>query len=357
MKIGILTDTHFGIRNDAPVFYDYFKKSVDFFVKSCLDQGVETVLHLGDVYDRRKYVNFMTAYRARKDLIEPLAYNFKEVVLLAGNHDEYYKNTHKVNSLDELVGDRNSNLTILKEAETWTFDDTEILLVPWITESNRDHTSLQIEETQAMVAMGHFEFKGFLEQKGSISSKGLEPSMFEKFSAVYSGHFHHRHRLGNIQYIGAFTEHYWSDYNDPRGFCIFDTETLEMEFIQNPYSMFHMLSYDDEKTKDILQYVENIDTSGFANSFVRVVAVKKNNPYAFDLLVSKIEKAQPYDISLVEDVSTYTETDETTEIDQTEDTPTILTKYIDGLTMGLDNDKLKKTVLGLHKEALALEII
>ena len=32
----------------------------------------------------------------------------------------------------------------------------------------------------------------------------------------------------------------------PRGFHIlFDTETRELEFIQNPYEMFHKIYYDD----------------------------------------------------------------------------------------------------------------
>ena len=41
-----------------------------------------------------------------------------------------------------------------------------------------------------------------------------------------------------------------ADYNDQRGFHIFDTETLDTEFIPNPFSMFHKIYYDDSEDKN-----------------------------------------------------------------------------------------------------------
>ena len=38
---------------------------------------------------------------------------------------------------------------------------------------------------------------------------------------------------------------YWNDAGDIRGFNIFDTETYEMEFIENPYNMFEKVYYED----------------------------------------------------------------------------------------------------------------
>ena len=215
----------------------------------------------------------------------------------------------------------------------------------------------EIRNTNAYVAMGHLEFQGFQEQKGVLSTHGLDPKLFEKFDAVYSGHFHHRHKQGNIEYIGAFAEYTWADYNDDRGFCIFDTDTGEMTFIKNPYSMFHMMVYEDEKDKRILDTIKNMDSSKYANSFVRVIVSNKTNPYAFGVLLEKLEQSQQYDISVVEDVSAFAENEEGSEIDETEDTPTIFNKYIDGLTLGIDNDRLKTTMLSLYKEAITLETI
>ena len=60
----------------------------------------------------------------------------------------------------------------------------------------------------------------------------------------------------------------WADYNDPRGFHIYDTETMETEFIPNPYSMFHKIYYDDEK-------LEYGDLSRYENCYVKIIIQNK----------------------------------------------------------------------------------
>lgn len=356
-KIAMITDTHWGVRNDSPIFLDYFKKCVDeFFLPTIKEQKADFIIHLGDLVDRRKYVNINTAYRLRTDFLEPIDDLGIDMRIIAGNHDEYYKDTHKINALEELVGARYDNIFVHSKPVTKNFDGFEVLLLPWITKDNEVETLEAIKNTTASVVMGHLELEGFEFYKGQVSDHGTaDKRVFDRFHAVYSGHYHHRSSRDNIHYLGAFSEHIWSDYNDPRGFTILDTDTLETTFYRNPFSVFHMVSYDDVKHTDIIEKIQATDYSKYRDTYVKIVCVNKTNPFAFDMLLDKLYKESPADISIVEDVNVFTDTAADDVVDQAQDTVTILDTYISGLSLPVDNDKMKSYMRDVYLEAVTLE--
>jgi DNA repair exonuclease SbcCD nuclease subunit len=349
-KIAIIADTHWGIRNDSSVFYDYFQKSLEFFYDTIEKEEIEYVIHMGDLFDRRKYLNFLTAQRCRTDFLEPLNKLVKEIHIIAGNHDEYYKNTDRINCLDEIVGSRYKHIHIHTNPKDIQIDGFNILLLPWINETNRDESFERINNSKSDVAFGHLEIQGHEFLKGITSTTGSRPDVFSRFDDVFSGHYHHRSSIGNIHYLGAFAEFTWSDYNDDRGFSVFDTDTREMTFYKNPLTMFRMFAYDDKVNPKIHEE----DLSGLANSYVKVV-VKHKTPATFDLFLNKLYDVSPIDITIVEDMNAFLDNDEFSEIDQAEDTPTILDKYIDGLTTTVDPVILKQFMRKVHTEAMSLE--
>ena len=356
-KIAMITDTHFGCRNDNKALHQYFEKSFKWFFNELESRGIRSIYHLGDLYDRRKYINFLTASKSREYFLDEIDRKQYQCHIITGNHDIYWKNTSEINALDELVSGRYNTIFTYKDAtEIPIAPGLDVLLVPWITPENNVRTHDMIRSTKAEIVMGHLELDGFEMFKGMVSDHGEDKSIYDKFDLVFSGHYHHKSSKGNIHYIGAFAEYIWSDYKDPRGFTIFDTDTREFEFIQNPYSIFNIVFYDDEKEKNIMKKIKNTDYSKYTDTFVKVICSTRNDPYAFDLLIEKIHASSPIDVSIVEDMNILIGSDDE-ELDQTQDTPTILSGYIKSLTLPVDNDKMIAYMKEIYKEALTQEYI
>ena len=204
MKIALITDTHFGARNDHSHFNDYFYDFYDNqFFPYLKEHNIKTCIHLGDVMDRRKFVSYKIAQDFRKKFVQPFADQEIDLHMMVGNHDTFYKNTNDVNSLDELIGERYKNVTIYSECQTVEFDGLPIFFIPWINNTNTQHTFNEIEKTKAIIAMGHLEVKGFEMHHGIKSETGWEKNKFQKFDTVYTGHFHKKSDAGHIFYLGT----------------------------------------------------------------------------------------------------------------------------------------------------------
>jgi hypothetical protein len=134
--------------------------------------------------------------------------------------------------------------------------------------------------------------------------------------------------------------------NDPKGFHIFDSETLELEFIENPFRMFHKIYYDDrgKKSEEILN---SIDPQQYVNTYLKVIVNYKTNPIIFDKFVDMLYRVQPAQVNVVEDFNYDFDSSETSEV---EDTLSILNVYVDSMDT-FDKQKVKDILRGLYIEA------
>lgn len=347
MKIALITDTHAGARGESEVFNEYFFKFWEgTFFPYLESNNIKHVIHLGDVVDRQTYITYVIASSWRIRFWNRLRNLGVSVDAIVGNHDapnNKYSNTP--NALIELLQEYD-NLRIFDECSLQHYDGIPIALIPWINKGNYDSTMKFIDKVPASLAMGHLELKGFEMDRGNVSKMGLDRELFKKFEIVMSGHYHHRSTDGHIWYLGNTYEITWADYDDPRGFHVFVTDTRELEFIQNPHRMFHKVFYDDSDDGVVDGPDKDLDMEGRC---VRVIVTKKTNVKVFDTFVDQIRELKPYRLEI--DDQTEVDVTSNAEVSDVKDTLSIINTYVDNSDVTVDKNKLKQVMSDLYKEA------
>ncbi len=344
MKIAIITDTHYGARKGSKHLHDYFELFYkDVFFPSLEEHKITTVVHMGDIFDSRKSIDYQSLEWAKRVVFEPLK-KYK-VYAITGNHDCYYKNTNEINSPELLLKDYPNIKTYSKPNEI-KLGKLKILLLPWINSENYEESKKIIEKTTSKVVMGHLEINGFRATRGHMMEDGMDVRVFDKFQKVYSGHFHTRSEDGKIYYLGNPYEMFWNDVNDPRGFTIFDTETLTHTPINNPYKLFYNVYYEDTNYK-------LFNATEYENKIVKVIVRKKSKPKDFERFIDKLYSAGVQDLKIIENF--VLQENEDFEIDEEENTLSILNRYIEESECDLDKNTIKGIFEDLYRQACEVE--
>ena len=344
MKVAIITDTHYGARKGSKHLHDYFELFYkNIFFPSLEEHKIDTIIHMGDIFDSRKAIDLQSLEWAKRVVLEPLR-KYK-VHLAIGNHDCYYKNTNNVNS-PELLLRSYPNIKVYTKAKELTIDKRKILFLPWINSENFDETKKSIQKTKAKIAMGHLELNGFRATRGHMMENGMDVNIFDKFEKVFSGHFHTRSNDGKIFYLGNPYEMFWNDVNDPRGFHIFDTETLTHTPINNPYKLFYNIYYEDTNYK-------LFNATEYENKIVKVIVRQKSNVKDFEKFIDKLYQVGVQDLKIVENFDIQENAD--FDIDEDENTLSILSRYIDESEFEYDKNIVKDIFQNLYRQACEVE--
>ena len=347
MKIGLITDTHYNFRKANKPFHEYFAKFYDeIFFPTLKKNKIKTVIHLGDAFDSRKGVDYWALDWAKENVYDRFQDLGITVYNIVGNHDAYYKNSNEINSIDTLLQQYYNVVRVSKPTE-YTIEGMEAVLLPWICTDNEKETFELLDKTQAKVVFGHLELNGFSVYPGQYQQEGLDKKVFQKFDRVYSGHYHTRSDDGKIFYLGNPYQMFWNDLNDKRGFHIFDTDDCKLDYYQNPYTMFERVYYENNNPKDF-------DASYLTDKMVKIVVRQRDDYKMFDKFVDAIVKVNPLELKIIENVDVYDEDVNCDEI-PTEDTMSILDKYVEESEFELDKNTIKKLLREFYKEALEVE--
>ena len=342
MKIALITDQHLDGRKGNLAFWNYFQRFYDeVFFPTLEKEGVTTIIDLGDTFDNRKSMDFNTFHRVRENYFEKLK-EYK-VHMLLGNHCTYYKNTNRINS-PELLLHQYDNISIYSEPKHIKLGSKKFLMLPWINKENQDRVFELLETSEADICCGHLELTGFEVTPGMKMDHGMDAGLFYRFKRVWSGHFHHKSKKGNVQYLGNPYQMFWNDYKDRRGFHIYDTESDRLKFVENPFEIFDKIFYDDTSVDYNKQ-----DVSGYKDKYIKIVIDEKRDYQMFETLVDRLYNVGVHDVKVVENL---VGEDDKTDIEiSAKDTLTLLNEYIDEVEMTVSKSDLKGLMRTLYIES------
>lgn len=353
MKLAIISDTHCGIRNSSDIFIEYQERFYEeVFFPYLIDNEIKNIVHLGDYYEHRRFINFKALNSNRKVFLERLRKDGITMDIVPGNHDVYYKNTNGLNSLKELLGHYMNEVNILMDPTVLEYDGLKLGLVPWITQDNEQQINDFLVNCKADVIGGHFELNGFDMLRGVPCTHGMSTDNLQRFELVMSGHYHCKSSQGNIHYLGSQMEFFWNDAHDDKFFHVLDTETRELTAIHNPLTLFEKVYYDDTK-----QDYNEFDTSHLDKRFVKVVVLKKTDSFTFERFLDRIQQREIHGLQVQEDFSEFTGENVSDDGLEVEDTASLLGSYVDNVETALDKELIKNQVLDLMTEAQTMEVV
>lgn len=353
MKLAILNDTHCGIRNSSDIFIEYQERFYnEVFFPYLEEQGITNIIHLGDYYEHRRFINFKALNSNRKCFLEVLRQKGITMDIICGNHDTYFKNTNELNSLKELLGHYMNEVNIVMEPSVLEYGGLKLGLVPWICQDNEQQCHDFLKNCKADVIGGHFELNGFDMLRGVPCTHGMSSDNLQRFELVLSGHYHCKSNQGNIHYLGSQMEFFWNDAHDDKFFHVLDTETRELLPVRNPLTLFQKIHYDDSK-----QDYNEFDTTFLDKKFVKVIVLKKTDSFTFERFLDRIQQREIHGLQIQEDFSEFVGENVRDDGLEIEDTVSLLGSYVDNVETALDKERIKSQVLDLMAEAQTMEVV
>lgn len=349
-KIAIIGDMHLGARNSNQVIQrfqnEFFDNTLFPYLK---DNGIKTVIQLGDLIDNRKWLNVQTLYNIKAKIIKPMQELDVQFHTFLGNHDIPLRSTLKYSSPEFIFGEQ-KNFTIHKKPTTIEINDFKIALLPWICKDNKDEAMEFINNPSAELLLGHLEVNNAVMMPGAHCQGGLDVNIFNKWKEVMSGHFHTPNKIQNVNYIGTPYQLTWSDYNSKRGFWIYDTDAKQLEtFVENPYVIFNKVYYNDNMDLD------KVDLSHLEGTYVKLQVEEKKDYEKFEKFLTMVNLTNPFELKIIESFEEYN-ADNVADTTSITDTKSLLSEYVDEVqTNSMDKDAIKNLIGSIFQEAKDLE--
>jgi DNA repair exonuclease SbcCD nuclease subunit len=288
-KLGCFTDIHIGLGQDSDTWHKIVLDFAKWASEKYLNLGINDIIICGDIFHNRSEISVSTLSIAKQffDYFKDF-----QLYILAGNHDSFYKEDSRINSISIFDGWKNIKV-VDKEPYELLLKDKKSFLIPWGT-SYEDIPKCDI-------LFGHFEISSFYMNTYKKCEHGMESSdLFKKANLIVSGHFHKKdHRIydnGEIIYLGSPYQQNFGDSLDDRGIYIYDIEKNNFEFIENKISpKYYKLSLKEINKNEfnLNEFKEKIE-----NNHVSLIVDTEIDQEKLFLLTSNIQKNSPINFRL-----------------------------------------------------------
>ena len=253
MKVLIYTDVHFCSYSSIlrKRGYRYSERlencilSVNWAEKLASDNGCDIIICLGDFFDKADLNSEELTAISTSIQWANLPHYF-----LVGNHEAGLNSLeHNSASIFNFNHLTNGNLfEVIDKPSIYNFGITDFVFIPYINELDRRPFSdyLHMENNNRKIVFSHNDIAGI--QYGAFKSEnGFNLEDISKYSSIFiNGHLHNGEILQNkypesckaVINLGNLTGQNFSEdaFKYKHNALILDTDTLDFNFVENPYS-------------------------------------------------------------------------------------------------------------------------
>lgn len=319
MGIFIISDTHFGVRNNHTYFNiieDYFENYFIPELKKLYKPG-DILIHCGDVFDNRTSINIYVIKMAKK-IFKKIA-QILPVHIIAGNHDLYTKDLSEYTSLS-ILEDIDKNIHVYYKHSILEYNGKKIFLFPYQLEHKNIkeayefivNNNIKKNEKFPDYIFTHTDFSNLI-TNGNI--RILDGLNIKDFNATYifNGHIHHSQDYKNLINVGCPYELTRNDSGNKKRFIYLDTDTNKITNFWNEYSPKYLnVDFNDLENnfENIVSQLESnwitiwysIKDSNKLNDIYNLLSSKLNNYYeiVFKLKEENLEFEEENEVKILE---------------------------------------------------------
>lgn len=288
MKFILFADLHFqphevmaiSINGDNSRLLDAVSV-LDQIKQYAIQNNIKDIICLGDFFHTRKKID-VEVYNTAYSIIEDYSTNGLNMVLLAGNHDIYYRNTAKVTSLRPM----SKFAKVVNEPIVYPFSNISLMLFPYYEKAEQLVDLIKSCKYNNPVYLLHAEYKGARRCQFSkdAAKRGIDESVFPlDTKLVMMGHYHMQQYLTDkIMYLGSPLQITTREIFEDKFFYVFDTDTLQLTPVRTNTPRFSVVEYPSEKVLKYYNQNATIEEAIFGN-YVEVVSfetIKKASKFS-----------------------------------------------------------------------------
>lgn len=255
MKTILITDTHYGVKNNSNTWCNYQLKFIDDTIIPLIQQLSKNddvrVIHCGDVFDSRAAYSLLIANRVVTKYREIAS--LCPIYIVAGNHDFYSPISDDYCTIPLLFRDIENIQYYIQNIETSNYNE---LFVPYYTFLDKDALKTAIQTHHPKAIYTHADLDHLPDEEYKQILQGV---------SVISGHIHTPNFKDNFFTLGSTYALTFADTNSPRGLYVVDTDDYaNMKFIENTSSIKFWRLYDNQ----IFNYNFTIGTDDYIEIYI-----------------------------------------------------------------------------------------
>lgn len=236
----IITDTHLKESN-IKIVVSIFRQAISF----CLENKIDTIYHLGDIFDSRKSQPLLILNTFR-EILDEVHSNEISLVAICGNHEKTSYN--EVSSFLHPFLHHPAFVLIDSYFKMPLTENVTVHFLPFFADDiyNEMLKLVQIDSiiSNHDILFTHIGISGARMNNGQIV-EGIAKSSFEMFEFIISGHYHDKQIFDKFNYIGSTIQHNYGETPDKGLTVLYNDltwETVELEFPR-----YHKIEVDVDK--------------------------------------------------------------------------------------------------------------